>query len=125
MLQRKSLMTLKLLLLSSFLFAAGCSTVDQIEVDTVVKNAPIPLQKQPKPVALNDIKIYVVTEENFSQFIEKLKTNVGTDVFYAITVKDYEKLSLNMEDIKRYIDQQKAIIIYYEDIIKKSHNENT
>ena len=103
MLQRKSLMTLKLLLLSSFLFAAGCSTVDQIEVDTVVKNAPIPLQKQPKPVALNDIKIYVVTEENFSQFIEKLKTNVGTDVFYAITVKDYEKLSLNMEDIKRYI----------------------
>lgn len=107
------------------MFAAGCSTVDRIEVDTVVKNAPIPLQKQPKPVALNDIKIYVVTEENFSQFIEKLKTNVGTDVFYAITVKDYEKLSLNMEDIKRYIDQQKAIIIYYEDIIKKSHNENT
>jgi len=29
-------------------------------------------------------------------------------------VRDYETLALNMAEIKRYIDQQKQLIIYYE-----------
>tara|TARA_R110002012_G_scaffold271673_2_gene456872 strand:+ start:673 stop:801 length:129 start_codon:yes stop_codon:yes gene_type:complete len=31
-----------------------------------------------------------------------------------MSVRDYETLALNMADIKRYIEQQKEIIIYYE-----------
>jgi len=29
-------------------------------------------------------------------------------------MKDYENLALNIADIKRYLEQQKEIILYYE-----------
>jgi len=29
-------------------------------------------------------------------------------------MKDYENLALNISDIKRYLEQQKQIILYYE-----------
>ena len=37
-----------------------------------------------------------------------------TNVYYGISPMGYENLSTNMAEIKRYIDQQKQIIIYYE-----------
>ena len=36
---------------------------------------------------------------------------------------DYETLSLNMAEIKRYIEQQKQIIIYYEEAIVPEKEE--
>ena len=32
-------------------------------------------------------------------------------------IPDYENMSLNLAELKRYIDQQKTIIIYYEQSI--------
>ena len=64
---------------------------------------------------MNDIKIYVVSpSENFEQFIEEFKKKNGTDSYIAISVKDYENLSKNFAQLRRYIEQQKQIIIYYE-----------
>ena len=39
-------------------------------------------------------------------------------MFFALIPKDYENLSLNVADIKRYIIQQKELIEYYEKSIK-------
>jgi hypothetical protein len=38
--------------------------------------------------------------------------------YIAISVKDYENLSLNFAELKRYIEQQKQIIVYYEEAVK-------
>tara|TARA_R100000664_G_C2760144_1_gene150904 strand:+ start:10532 stop:10750 length:219 start_codon:yes stop_codon:yes gene_type:complete len=70
---------------------------------------------------MTDIQFYVVTEENFEKFKTKYQKDVGSFLFYAISVRDYENLALNMSEIKRYIEQQKQIIIYYE---KAINNEN-
>ena len=35
-----------------------------------------------------------------------------------MSVRDYETLALNMAEIKRYIQQQKEIIIYYEKAVE-------
>jgi|TARA_R100000093_G_scaffold21771_1_gene12412 hypothetical protein len=67
---------------------------------------------------MNDIKFYVVTEENFNEFKTKFKKDVGNFLFFAISVRDYETLALNMSEIKRYIEQQKQLIIYYENAVK-------
>jgi hypothetical protein len=40
-------------------------------------------------------------------------------------VPDYENLSLNMAEIKRYIEQQTILIGYYEDSIKPKENDET
>jgi|TARA_B110000977_G_scaffold66305_1_gene90177 hypothetical protein len=70
------------------------------------------------------MKWWVVTEENFKQFKEEFQKENGDPlVAYVISVKDYETLALNMAEIKRYLEQQKSIIIYYEDAIKPKSNK--
>ena len=105
-----------LLLLS--LVISSCSTwnpLKTIEVKTVEVERNVPLQNRPRQLQLNDIHWYVVTEENFVEFKKKFQEENGDPlVAYVISVKDYETLAIDMAEIKRYIDQQKQIIIYYE-----------
>ena len=55
-----------------------------------------------------------MTENTLAAFkIRFLKEN-GDFLFYAISVRDYETLALNMAELKRFISQQKEVIIYYE-----------
>jgi hypothetical protein len=83
----------------------------------------IAITERPKPVSLTDIKFYVVTENNFQEFKETFSKENGDAVFYAISVRDYENLSLNMADLRRYILQQKEVIIYYENAIEETSKE--
>ena len=75
---------------------------------------------------MNDIKIYVVSpSENYEQFVKEFSKKNGTDSFIAISVKDYENLSKNFAELRRYIDQQKQIILYYEEAVKPNDTEST
>ena len=99
------------------LLATGCSSFQKVlplEVKTIEVERKIPTQTRPKSISLNDIYFYVVTDRNFEEFKKKFEKENGDLVFYAISVRDYETLALNMAEIKRYIQQQKDIIIYYE-----------
>jgi len=89
------------------------------EIVTVTKTEQIvvPLVGKPKPVQMNDVKIYVVTEENYEEFLEEFNSKNGRTAWIAISVKDYENLSLNFAELRRYIEQQKEIIVYYEDAV--------
>ena len=73
---------------------------------------------RPKQVQLNDVKIYVVSNENYEEFKQEFEAKNGGDAYIAISVKDYENLSLNFAELRRYIEQQKQIIIYYEEAVK-------
>ena len=114
-----------LLLLS--LVISSCSSwnpLKTIEVKTVEVERNVPLQNRPRQLQLNDIHWYVVTEENFAEFKKKfLKENGDPLVAYVISVKDYETLAIDMAEIKRYIDQQKQIIIYYEKALSPKEEE--
>ena len=89
----------------------------QLEVQTVEVERKIPLQNRPRQLDMQDIKWYVVTEKNFEEFKKRFADENGELVGYVLSVRDYESLALNMADIKRYIEQQKEIIIYYEKAI--------
>ena len=114
-----------LLLLS--LVISSCSTwnpLKTIEVKTVEVERNVPLQNRPRQLNLNDIHWYVVTEENFAEFKKKFQEENGDPlVAYVISVKDYETLAIDMAEIKRYIDQQKQIIIYYEKALSPKEEE--
>ena len=92
----------------------------QVEVKTVEVERRIPIQNRPQPIRMNtNMKWWVVTEENFKEFKEKFQKENGDPlVAYVLSVKDYETLALNMAEIKRYLEQQKEIIIYYEEAVK-------
>jgi len=113
-----------LLLLS--LTVSSCASwpkLTQIEVQTVEVERNIPIQNRPQQLNLSDITWYVVTKENFEEFKKRYEKENGMFLFYVISVKDYESLSLNMAEIKRYIEQQKQIIIYYEKAIVPEKEE--
>jgi len=108
------------LLLPILLLSSGCSVwpkLKEISVQTVEVKRTIPLQNNPRPVDMNEMYFWVVTEQNFEEFKTKFIDKNTEFLFYGISVRDYENLALNMAEIKRYIEQQKEIIIYYENAI--------
>ena len=113
-------MTLSLSLIILFLLSSCSSIRPENEIVTVTEfvQTKIPIVVHPKPVNLNDVKIYVVSpSENFEEFMLEFEKKNGTDSYIAISVKDYENLSKNFAELRRYIKQQKEIIVYYEDAV--------
>ena len=99
----------------------GCSSLRQepqiVTVTNTVKTT-VPIVARPKGAQINDIKIYVVTAENYDEFVAKFSAKNGELAYIAISIKDYENLSLNFAELRRYIEQQKQIIVYYEEAVK-------
>ena len=114
-----------LLLLTLLLSSCGYlrKPEKEIVVQTVEVQKIVPIQPQPKPVDMIDVKFYVVTEENYEEFKEKFMKTNNDYVFYAVSVHDYENLAFNMAELYRYIRQQKEIIIYYEKAVKVKPEE--
>ena len=107
----------KLCLVLPLLLSSGCSSFKDIlpvEIKTVEIERSIPIQKRPRPLSLNDIHFYVVTADTYQEFKQRFEKQNGVLVFYALSVRDYETLSLNMSEIKRFVAQQGGIISYYE-----------
>jgi len=69
----------------------------------------------PQPVDMLKVQAKVLTKENVDAFIKQAQKDLGTDnpVFVALSTRDYEALSLNIQELKRYIVQQQRIIAYY------------
>ena len=115
------------LILPILLLSSGCgyfkNPLKTIEIKTVEVERTIPTQNRPKPMSMNDIYFYVVTEQNFEEFKNRFVKENGDLVGYVLSVRDYETLALNMADIKRYIQQQKEIIIYYEKAVEPKPKE--
>jgi hypothetical protein len=104
-----------LILLCSIL--VGCSSFETVVVKTEYVEKVIPVQVRPRGLNLHDVRFHTVTRENIEVFLQEFENLHGDIVFIAVSVKDYENLALNLSELKRYIDQQKAIIVYYEDSI--------
>jgi len=86
------------------------------KIVTVTKTVKteVPIVARPKQVQLNDVKIYVVSKINYKEFVVAYAKKNGADSYIALSVKDYENLALNFAELRRYIEQQKQIIVYYE-----------
>ena len=97
----------------------GCSLIPPAKVITVTKTlrTEVPIVARPKQVQLNDVKIYVVSKVNYAEFVKSYAKKNGADSYIAISVKDYENLALNFAELRRYIEQQKQIIVYYEEAV--------
>jgi len=78
---------------------------------------------RPKPLQLNDTRVFVVTKDNYEMFVEEFTETYGELAFVALSMKDYENLALNIADIKRFLEQQNEIILYYEKAVAEEPKE--
>ena len=107
-----------LIILSSLLVLASCAKEPEIVVETKFIDKNIAVVGRPPPVKLSNVSFSVVSKETFEEFIAEFADVNATDTFIVISVRDYEKLSLNVAELKRYIEQQDKIIVYYEKSVK-------
>ena len=108
------------------LFLTGCSSLRlpaEIKTVTKIEKVTIPTVARPKPVQLNDVRVYVVNEEIYEEFVKEFTEENGELAFVALSMKDYENLALNIAELRRYINQQKNIIVYYEDAVTDKEKE--
>lgn len=115
--------TLKISLLAiASLLLSSCSLLGfnkpdpepRIVTVTKIEYPNIQTPVRPVPVDLNDVKFYVVTPDNLDEFLAEFEEDNGQIVFVATSVPSYENLSINLQELRRYILQQKEIILYYE-----------
>ena len=106
----------KLLCIALPLGLAACQTTPQpIEVTAKPVELTIIQPIDPEPVDMLKVHVSVLTKENVDAYVQQAQKDQGTDnpVFVVLTTRDYESLALNIQELKRYILQQKSIIAYY------------
>ena len=55
-----------------------------------------------------------VKNDNIDEVIDRVVNTQGEFVLYAMTAQSFESLALNFEQIKRFIEAQNQVILYYE-----------
>ena len=126
----KKLITFSVLLVALLVISA-CSRTPEKEIITVptivetpeLEKPTIQIVPRPDPVIMKDADIVVVTEANLQEVIERIKGTQGEFVLYAMTASSFEALALNLEQIKRFIEEQNEVILYYEKAVTKDDNE--
>ena len=112
-----------LMIWSLLLVISGCSSVPEIQERIVYVNKEIPVKESPEPVDLHDVEWFVVTADNVDDFLLEYQDKTGDMVFFAISVPHYENLSLNLAELRRYIEAQQGIIVYYETRVQEGINK--
>jgi len=121
-----------LLILTIFPFLiSGCAfpsfikkQVKEIEVKTQeVKRTHLNI-KQPKPLSPQKIEWFVITPDNVDKVWEQLKKKDKDLVLFGLTDDGYERLSINMAEIRNFINTQRVIILKYKDYYEKDDSNN-
>ena len=73
----------------------------------------------PREIDLKDPYWYVVSEKNIDEFLVKIEKEHGDIVFLAMSVPDYELMAYNMQELKRYINELKEVVVYYRNVTTK------
>ncbi len=115
-----------LLISSAVLLLSACSSIETLKVFSKPVENRIIAPSDPKPLLLDKLHFDVVNKDNLQDYLKELQKQQNSQeyVFYAITPKTYELLALNMQEIKRFILQQKEIIIFYKKATQNNEEGN-
>ena len=84
-----------------------------LRVTATTGTVPVAVPPQPRPVEIQPVNIQVVTLSNLAELQAQFRADPQT-VILTMGVSDYEALVNNVGDIRRYIQQQSALISYYQ-----------
>jgi hypothetical protein len=107
---------------------AGCSLFQspepEVKVVTKIEKTQVPTVARPKPVQLVDTRVRVVTKDNLEMFLSDFQEQYGEVALVVLSMQDYQNLALNVAEMRRFINQQTQIIVYYEDALTPEPNKD-
>ena len=98
------------------MMACSCSLIpskQQVEIISKPIERTIVQPIMPRQIDLKDPYWYVVSDKNIEEFLSKIEKDQGQMVFLAMSVPDYELMAYNMQELKRYINELKEVVVYY------------
>lgn len=109
---------IKKIVLPLFLLFGLSACGDTLDIKSKPVEPQVVQPENPAPVKMYPVQWTVVTKDTLKDFISKISSKQSTDnfVFIAIDSTTYENIRLNFDDLRRYIQQQQAIIVYYKNI---------
>ena len=113
------------------LLLSSCSSNPPQQIEISAKPVKVPELVLPEADVLyfRPVKWTLITENNFTEKVEKIAKNGRPIVFFALTDEGYQELALNLSDLRAYVQQQKIIIAayerYYKDANSVIENANT
>ena len=117
------LIALKKIVVTStvLIMACSCSLIPSREVEIITKPIVRTIVQPilPREIDLKDPYWYVVSEKNIDEFLVKIEKEHGDIVFLAMSVPDYELMAYNMQELKRYINELKEVVVYYRNVTTK------
>jgi hypothetical protein len=106
----------------TILLSSGCSVLPKIDftppppVQVITTEVKLDIYQPPLPqeISMQDVTWFVITKENYEEAVERVEELLGGDfVVIALTPTGYESMAYNLQEIRRFIRQQKEIILYY------------
>ena len=55
--------------------------------------------------------------------MEEFTAEHGELAYVVLSMKDYENLAINVADLRRFLEQQNEIIVYYENAVKPQQED--
>lgn len=102
------------------LFLASCSSASPIITKTIIELPNIIHPAAPLAPNLVDFKVIVVNKK----LLEELAGAADSKTAYiVIDTLNYEVILKDFNELRKYIENQKAIILYYKTILKKDIKE--
>jgi hypothetical protein len=115
----------KIFLFPLLLMLAACQTTDGPKVLVAPEMIERPKIVLPpiSPAQQSNVEWHVITKQNATDKIKTIEEKQGSVTLFALTAQGYQNLSMNVAELRRYIQQQNAVISamkdYYEAPIKK------
>jgi len=109
----------KLCIVASLAVAlTGCASTEKLVVQPQMVERPRLEVPSPAPVNQLPFEWVVITRENAEQKFKEIESRGGVVTLMALTPQGYQNLSMNVSELRRYIQQQQAVIAamkkYYE-----------
>ena len=98
------------------LFLVGCSSAPKVKevaiTTTAIEKLPLSLPN-PQPLELQEVEWIIVTEENIEEVWQLLKDKNEGVALFALRHGDYERLALNIKDIRATIGEYVVVLKQY------------
>ena len=120
----------KIILTASFAaLMTSCSMIPSqtkpVEVVTIAERMPMYHPPLPLEVQLVDVDWTVQTPELMEEYLQRIEAGEAPrSAYYALTTKEYENLSMNMAELKRYLKDTLHIIEFYREYEDDEDEEN-
>ena len=107
------------------MMVSSCSLIPSKQIEIVSK----PIERNivqpvlPREIDLKDPYWYVVSDKNIDEFLARVEKDQGQLVFVAMSVPDYELMAYNMQELKRYINELKEVVVYYRTVTTTKKEE--